>query len=202
MMLFAPILFHATRHEWFACYNRGVYRDCLNMDSMLRSRSFIVILLISVVVIVAILAAALVLVPTQTSPAFQTALDFVNAAVQGVDANALAKVSDPIRAYAAENCPDGSISACVDAYTPEDWGAMKTVVYRRSAPVGDEWDVDLIAHYESGTGSSGVCIYARVAPLDESGENWQVTRYAGFVHCGDPASRDMAANPDAPNTVP
>lgn len=169
---------------------------------MLRSRTFLITLLITLVAIVVILAAALVLVPGQTSPAFQTALDFINAAVQGDNVRALANVSEPIRVYAAENCPDGSISACVDAYTPEDWGAMKTVVYRRSAPVGNEWDVDLIAHYESGTGASGVCIYARVAPLDDTGERWQVTRYAGFVHCGDPASRDMASNPDAPNSVP
>lgn len=169
---------------------------------MLRSRTSILILVITVVVIVAILVAALVLVPTQTSAANQTALDFVNAAVQGDDAEALANVSEAIRAFAADNCPNGSISACVDAYTPDDWGAMKTVVYRRSAPVGNEWDVDLIAHYESGTGASGVCIYARVAPLDDTGENWQVTRYAGFVHCGDSASRDMASNPDAPNSVP
>jgi hypothetical protein len=29
-----------------------------------------------------------------------------------------------------------------------------------------------------------------------------VTRWAGFVSCGDPASRNMAANPEAPNSAP
>ncbi|MDZ4771232.1 MAG: hypothetical protein SGJ24_19085 [Chloroflexota bacterium] len=165
------------------------------------------LILIAVGIIGALLiAASLVFTPTNTSPAFDAALQFVEAVARGDETAALAHVSPDIRAYAAANCPDGLLSACIDGYTPSEWGAMQRAVYRRAAPntaQATAWDIDIISYYAAGTGASGVCIYAR-AEWFGAGEQgvWLVTRYAGFVHCGDPESRDMANSPGAPNRVP
>jgi hypothetical protein len=92
-------------------------------------------------------------------------------------------------------------SACVRDYTPPDWGELVDVSFRRAAPDGpNAWDVDLIATYAAGTGASGVCIYNRVEQ-NEAGD-WRVVAWAGWLHCGDSASRNMATNPDAPNRAP
>lgn len=165
----------------------------------MKQRTLIMIVLITVTLVIAILAATLALTPDQTDPAFDAAIRFNQALGSGDDENALALMGDELRAYVEANCPDGSPSACVDAYTPEEWGDMLSVVYRRSAPDNGAHDVDLIATYEEGTGFSGVCIYNRVEPI---GEGWQITAWAGYVHCGDAASRNMESNPDAPNRAP
>ena len=41
---------------------------------------------------------------------------------------------------------------------------MLSAVYRRAAPDGDAWNVEVIANYQSGTGASGVCSMIHVTP--------------------------------------
>lgn len=153
------------------------------------------------VVVIALLLATAVFAP-QNDPAQNAAITFVNAAASGDDTSALSHLITPeLQAYIAENCPDGQVSRCIESYTPDEWGALQTAVFRRAAPSGAQArDVELIATYASGTGASGVCIYNRV----EQGEDgqWRVAGWAGFIHCGDPASRNMATNPDTPNRAP
>lgn len=156
------------------------------------------VILASLVIIIILTAA---LTPSGAHPAFAAAEAFMAAAGRGDDAVAESYLSPAMQAYVAANCPDGSVSACIDAYTPPEWGGLIKAVYRRSTPEGNRaWDVDLIATYQFGTGFSGVCIYQRMEQ-DESGA-WKVAGWAGFLHCGDPASRDMESNPDTPNRAP
>lgn len=157
---------------------------------------FVGIAILAVIVI----AMTALLTPTQTSPAAESALTFVQAVSGGDDATAMPLLSDNATAYVAENCPGGSVSACVNAIIPEEWGNYISTVFRRAAPDGDHWNIDLISTYEHDLGGSGVCIYVR-AEQDESG-NFKVAQYAGFVNCGDPSTRNMATNADAPNRVP
>lgn len=153
------------------------------------------------VMVVLLIVATALLDPQNTSPAFAAAVDFANAAGSGDDAAALAHLSPELQAYVAANCPDGRVSACVAAYAPTDWGGFRSAVYRRSVPAGEGiWDIDLIATYETGVGASGVCIYTQARQTAD--DVWQITRWAGWLHCGDPASRNMATNPDTPNRAP
>jgi hypothetical protein len=149
---------------------------------------------------VGIVAVTLLLTPQETNPAFAAAVNFMNAAGKGDDATASTLLSDELLAYVAANCPDGSVSACVQGYIPPEWGDLISAVFRRAAPDGDAWDVDLIATYEQDTGASGVCAYTRVQQ-DESGA-WRVYEWAGFLWCGDGRSRNMATNPETPNRAP
>jgi hypothetical protein len=98
------------------------------------------------------------------------------------------------------HCPDGSVSACISGYTPAEWGAFQSVVFRRAGPDGEHWNVQLIATYQYAEGFSGVCIFVRMEALPH--DAWQVAGWAGYVSCGDPTSRDMAINPDTPNRAP
>lgn len=148
--------------------------------------------------LVIVLTAALT--PENTNPAFAAAVTFVNAAVSGDDAAAMALLTPQMQVWVGANCPAASVSACAQAYTPPEWGGLLKAVFRRATPDGPAWDVDIIATYAEGTGFSGVCIYTRVEP-DAAG-SYKVAGWAGFVHCGDPASRSMASNPDAPNRAP
>ena len=157
-----------------------------------------------VVVVVAVVGVAAVLVASQltpqaANPAFTTAVDFVNAAGKGDDAKASALLNNAMKAYVAAHCPSATPSSCLRSYTPADWGSLQDAIYRRSVPNGQAWDVEIIANYALGKGASGVCSLIHVAP--DAG-NWRVVGWAGFVHCGDPASRDMATNPDTPNRAP
>ena len=162
------------------------------------SRPVLITLIVlgSIATVVVVTAA---LTPSQLNPAFAAAVAFVEAAERGEDEAAAALMSPELAAWAQANCPDGRISACVQAYTPEAWGDLISAVFRRAAPDGPDWDVDLIATYQHDQGFSGVCIYTRMEPA-ESG--WQVAEYAGFAWCGDPGTRNMAANPSAPNRAP
>lgn len=158
-------------------------------------------LLILVIAIVAILLLTESFTPENTDPAYAAAVNFVKAAGTGDDTTALSLLSPELQAYVQEQCPEGSISACVREYTPAEWGAFLNVVFRRAAPDGPSArNVELIATYEEDKGFSGVCIYNRVEQ-DAAGA-WRVTEWAGFVHCGEDAARDMATNPDTPNRVP
>ena len=168
---------------------------------MTRSQRIVIIVSVFTVAIVGIVLLIAAFIPQNTNPAFATAVNFVNAAGTGDDDTALALLSPALQAYVQQNCPDGRVSACIQPYTPPEWGQFRNAVFRRSAPDGpNAWDVDLIATYEEGKGFSGVCIYNRVEQSAEG--EWLVTEWAGFLHCGDAASRNMATNPDTPNRAP
>lgn len=167
---------------------------------MLKRPLFIILIGIGLaagVALVVIVTAALT--PGEMNPAFTAAVTFVEAAERGDDVTAAALMTPELAAYVAQNCPEGSVSACVHAHTPAEWGDLISAVFRRAAPDGPDWDVDLIATYEHGKGASGVCIYTR---LIAEGEAWKVAEYAGFAGCADPRTRNMATNPDTPNRVP
>lgn len=151
-------------------------------------------------VLVVVLTALLV---PQQNPAYTAAIEFVNAAAQGDDAAAESYLSDELLAYVDANCPDDSVAACVQGYTPPEWGDMLSAVFRRSQPDGpDAWDILLIATYEEDQGFSGVCIYNRAERVQ--GEDWEITRWSGFVSCDLPNAglRSLADEPDAPNRAP
>lgn len=166
----------------------------------MRNRSLWIagIIVVSVILVIVI---TLALTPNNTHPAFAAATAFMNAAGSGDDATAETYLSPELVAYVAANCPDASVSACVASYTPSEWGSLIKAVFRRAIPDGTAaWDVDLIATYEFGTGFSGVCAYYRVEQ-DAAGV-WKIVQWAGFIHCGEDASRNMATNPDTPNRAP
>jgi hypothetical protein len=168
---------------------------------MKRSHILILASIAIVIVIGVILLLTLIFPPENTNPAFATAVTFVQAAAASDDATALDLLSDELQIYVTENCPDASITACVREYTPPDWGDLANVSFRRATPDGPTaWDVDLIATYAAGTGASGVCIYNRVEQTPAG--DWQVVEWAGWLHCGDNASRNMATNADTPNRAP
>jgi hypothetical protein len=148
----------------------------------------------------AVIAVTLALTPQETNPAFAAAVNFMNAAGKGDDLAALPLLSDALQGWVRDNCPDGRVSACIQAYTPPEWGGLLSAVFRRAVPDGAAWNVDLIATYEKDRGFSGVCSAFRVE-ADADGR-WRIQRWAGFIWCGDPASRSMMSNPDAPNQAP
>jgi hypothetical protein len=157
---------------------------------------FVVVIL---VVIVAIVVATLFFTPAETNPAFAAAIAFVDAAARGDDATAESYLSEELRAWVAANCPDGSVSACIASYIPPEWGAYQSMVFRRSAPDGDGYNVDLIGTWELDRGFSGVCVYTNMQQEDDA---WKVQRWAGFVWCGDPNWAEFGSNPNTPNRVP
>jgi hypothetical protein len=154
------------------------------------------LIIVSIAIVVVI---TLALTPQETNPAFAAATDFMNAAGKGDDA-ALGLLSGEMQTYVQANCPNSSVSACIISYTPAEWGKLNSAVFRRAAPDGSNWNVELIATYERDTGASGVCSHYRMQQ-DETGQ-WRVYGWAGFLWCGDPRSRNMATNPDTPNRAP
>lgn len=163
------------------------------------------ILPVGAIVVLAIIAVVFLILATavfdpNTNPAYKAAGDFVRAAFAGADETALPLLDETLQAYVAANCPDGSVSACILSYIPPEWGDIQVLTYRRSVPDGIAWNVEWIASFAQDVGASGVCIFTRVEP-DPMGA-WKVLEWAGFIHCGDPASRNMATNPDTPNRAP
>lgn len=158
----------------------------------------IVVTILVIITVVLLIVATAVFEPENTNPAFKTAGDFVRAVFDNDDAAAMPLLDANLQTYITANCP--SVSACIQSYIPAEWGAVQGVTYRRSVPDGRAWDVEWIASFAQGVGASGVCIYTRVEP--QADDRWLVTEWAGFIHCGDPASRNMATNPDTPNRVP
>lgn len=165
------------------------------------SRRTLIILITTFMLIAAlIIISSLALTPQETNPAVDVAVTFWNAAEQGEDAVALPLLSPVMQEWVAANCPNGSVSACIQEYSPPEWGSLLSAVFRRSAPVGPIWNVDVIATYELETGVSGVCAHFRVEQTNSG--IWQITEWAGFLWCGDATSRNMATNPETPNRVP
>lgn len=195
---------------WYdGCAFAGVGRCCVVTvnDRTMNRRTLLIGALVTAAVLITIILLTAALTPQQTNPAYAAAVAFAEAAGEGDDATATALMGDDLRAYVEANCPDGSVSACVESYIPDEWGGFQSVVFRRAAPDASRmqngaptaYDVDLIATYAEDRGFSGVCIYVRMEQTDAS---WRVMRYAGFVSCGDAESRNMASNPDAPNIAP
>lgn len=162
------------------------------------------IYLISAVIglVVVVLITAL-LVPQQTSPAFAVAVDFALAAGKGDDTTATAALSPDLQAYVQENCPEGSVSACVKRFTPPEWGNFLNAVFRRAQPDGaDAWDILLLATYAESQGFSGVCIYTRTERVKDN--TWHVTRWAGWMSCDAPNAglSDLIRDSNIPNRAP
>jgi hypothetical protein len=155
----------------------------------------------TVIAVLGIVVLSVYLTPEGLNPAFAAATEFMNAAGQGDDEAALALLTEGLQAYAGENCPGGSVSACLQEYIPPEWGGFIAAVYRRSIPYGADWDVLLVATYEEDQGFSGVCIYHRVTEVAPG--DWRVSVWSGFVSCDLPNSglQGLRAE-DAPNRVP
>lgn len=148
----------------------------------MRSKGFMISAVVLVALIVGLTVLSLFLTPTNHE-AYSVAETFVNAAATGDDATALPLISDELKAYVAANCDGGTVSGCVQNYTPDEWGNLIKAVYRRSIPDGDHaWDVLLVSTYEKAQGFSGVCIYNRLARADADSP-WLVTAWSGFVSC-------------------
>jgi hypothetical protein len=137
-------------------------------------------------------------------PAYEAAVAFANAAGKGDDSTAMSLLSEELQAWVRANCPGGSVSACVDDYTPPDWGGMLSTVFRRAQPVpgADGFDVQLVATYEDNQGFSGVCIYTQVMRQPDGA--WLVTRWSGWFSCDDPNSglSALISSPNVPNRAP
>lgn len=161
-------------------------------------RTWLILIAVFAVLIVAVIVGTALFVP-QDNPAFAAARQFADAVQRGDEAAATDLLTPELAEWVASDCPQGLVTACVADYIPETWGNYLNTVFRRAAPLGNDWHVDLIATYEQAEGGSGVCIYTRM--VEQNGA-WRVAAWAGFIHCGDPASRNMAENPDAPNRVP
>lgn len=156
--------------------------------------------LATIVVVAAIIIASL-MITENLHPAYETAVDFVNAAGQGDEATAFALLSNAMQNHVSEHCPDGRVSACVAGYTPEDWGDFTSAVYRRSISDGSSWDVLILASYQEGEGFAGVCIYNRVEEVLP--DVWRVAAWSGFVSCDDSnAGLSGLRQEDAPNRAP
>jgi hypothetical protein len=164
------------------------------------SKRMLWIALAVIVAIVVVIVVTLALTPQESNPAFAAATSFMNAAFAGDDTTALALLSEPMQQYVRDSCPNGSVSACVKGFTPPEYGEATNAIYRRAAPDGAAWDVELIAVYPYDKGASGVCIYERMEQTPTG--DWRVAGWAGFLWCGDARSRDMASNPDTPNRAP
>ncbi len=153
-----------------------------------------------VIAVIFIVITTLAFTPEQTHPAFEAAVRFSNAAAKGDEATAFALLNSIVQDWVRTNCPGSQVSACIQGYTPPEWGGLVSAVYRRAAPDGAAWQVEIIATYEQDKGVSGVCSSLRME-ADGSGA-WRVAEWAGYIWCGDAASRNMATNPDTPNRVP
>lgn len=170
------------------------------------SRSRLLILgLVMIALVVGLIALTVLLVPSNTHPAFDVAVEFAQAGLLGADDVALSMLSKPLIDYVSANCPDESVSGCLQGYTPEDWGGItkeESVVFRRAVPDGtDAWDILLVASYAEGQGFSGVCIYQRVEEI--APDDWQVSAWSGFISCDEPnAGLAELSAPDAPNRAP
>lgn len=169
----------------------------------MKPRTFVLIGVATVIAIAGVIVLTLIFIPEE-NPAFAAAVRFANAAGLGQDDVAFALLTDELQTYVRDNCPDGSVSACIAAYIPADWGRLQregAAVYRRSIPDGPAWDVQIVATYQHGQGFAGVCIYHRmeqVAPGD-----WRVAAWSGFVSCDEPNSGIQGLRrDDAPNRVP
>lgn len=167
----------------------------------MRSNAILIILGVTIVAVMGILGLTLVLAP-ENEPAFDNAVTFMNAVGDNDDATAFALLTEELQTYVTENCPDSSVSTCINDYIPDEWGDLLAPVYRRSIPIGDTaWDVQLVATYEEGQGFAGVCIYHRMEEV--APDDWRVAAWSGFISCDDRNSgMNALRREDAINRVP
>lgn len=165
------------------------------------SRRPMVIVVATIIIVVLIIILTAIFIPQNTNPAYAASVSFVQAAGRGNDAEAEALVGEALLDYIEASCPDGSVSACVDDYTPAEWGGFLNAVFRRAQPDGpDAFDVLLLATYEEDQGFSGVCIYNRVEQVEG---DWQIIRWSGWISCDEPnAGLSALAQAGAPNAAP
>lgn len=164
-------------------------------------RSLVFIAGAGLVTVIVTIALTLMFTPDKSHPAYAAAVMFMNAAGSGDDATASALLADDLRQWVAENCPDGSVSACIDGYIPEEWGDLISAVFRRALMDRGAWDVQLVATYEKGQGFSGVCIYHRMEEV-APGE-WRVAAWSGFISCDAAGGRLQGLRQaSAPNRAP
>lgn len=167
----------------------------------MKSKPVMIIAVLTAIAVIVMIVLTAVLTPERLHPAYAVATEFMNAAGKGDDAVAMPLLSDEMQDYVRENCPDSSPSHCLADYIPEEWGGLIAAVYRRSIPVGDAFDVLLVATYEHDQGFSGVCIYHRME--QQEANDWRVTAWSGFVSCDLPnAGIEGLRLPDAPNRAP
>lgn len=168
----------------------------------MNNRVLILIGIATVAVVVGMIYLTTQITPENTNPAYQAAVNFMNAAGTGDETTAYDLLSPEMQEYVDVNCPDGSVSACIAAYTPDAWGELVrdgAAVFRRAQRDGDAWDVQIVATYEEGQGFAGVCIYHRVEQVDDA---WRVAGWSGFITCDARNSGlDGLRQPDAPNRV-
>jgi hypothetical protein len=164
----------------------------------MRSR-WLILGIVALILIIVVIVAATALVTPDDNPAFAAATRFVEAVGRGDNTTAGRLIGADLANWVVENC-DGLVGVCIERYVPGEWGDFLSVVFRRAAPFGEAWDVELIATYEQGLGFSGVCIYNRVEKTQA--ETWIVTAWSGWVSCGDPSAQTLANHPDAPNRAP
>lgn len=167
----------------------------------MQSKPVLLIGLVTALALLVLVVLTAVLVPEKTHPAYAAATQFMNAAGTGDEDTAFALLDEPLQAYVRAHCPDGRVSACIDAYTPPEWGRLLKAVYRRSIPDGAAWDVLLVATYAEDKGFAGVCIYHRLEEIAPGG--WRVTAWSGFVPCDDSdAGLQSLRRADAPHRAP
>ena len=165
------------------------------------SKSILLFGIGTVLIVIIMIALTLVFTPENTHPAYNAAMTFIRAAGDRDDDTAFSLLGNGLQTYVTENCPGGSVSACIDAYTPAEWGDLIAAEYRRSKPDGRAWDVLILANYEEGQGFTGVCIYHRMEEV--APDDWRVAAWSGFVSCDENnTGLDGLRRDDAPNRVP
>ncbi len=164
------------------------------------SRRFLWIIPAVLVAAVIVFVIATALTPQQTNPAFAAATSFINAAIKTDDATAFGLLDNDMQKYVLTHCPEGRVSECIKIYTPPEWGDAENAIFRRAAPDGSAWNVEIIATYQHDKGASGVCIDQHMET--DSAGNWRVAGWSGFIACADPRARDIATDPNAPNRAP
>lgn len=170
----------------------------------MKQSQLIILGVVTLIVVGSLIGLTLVFTAENTEPAFDAAVRFMNAAGTGNEETAFALLAPEMQDYVRDNCPDGSVSVCVDDYTPAEWGALVrdgAAVFRRAIPDGEAWDVLLVATYEEGQGFAGVCIYHRMEEIAEG--DWRVAGWSGFISCDAPDSGIQGLRRDtAPNRAP
>ena len=151
-------------------------------------------------VLVALILIAVATTTPQSNSAFEVAAAFANAAGHGDDVTASSLLGTDLYKAVVTTCKYGKPSGCLQGYIPPEWGTLENAVFRRAVPDGKDWDIEVIATYEKARGASGVCSYFHVSQYPDG--QWKIERWAGFLWCGDPRSRNMATNPDTPNRMP
>ena len=86
--------------------------------------------------------------------------------------------------------------------------AVEALIFVADEPIPTRLLADVL---EEPKGAITAAVEQLTADLEERGSGlqvrevaggWQITRWAGWLHCSDAAARNMASNPDTPNRAP